>query len=29
MEMVNFMKNLGLLDLVLMTVAIPKPWPSR
>ena len=27
MEMVNFMKNMGLLGLVLMTVAIPRPWP--
>ncbi len=25
--MVNFMKNMGLLGLVLMTVAIPWPWP--
>jgi uncharacterized membrane protein YphA (DoxX/SURF4 family) len=27
MEMGNFMKNMGLLGLVLMTVAIPRPWP--
>jgi putative oxidoreductase len=27
MEMVNFMKNMGLVGLVLMTVAIPRPWP--
>jgi hypothetical protein len=27
MEMVNFMKNMGLLGLVLMTIAIPRPWP--
>ena len=27
MEMANFMKNMGLLGLVLMTVAIPRPWP--
>jgi uncharacterized membrane protein YphA (DoxX/SURF4 family) len=26
MEMVLFMKNMGLLGLVLMTVAIPRPW---
>jgi putative oxidoreductase len=26
-EMANFMKNMGLLGLVLMTVAIPRPWP--
>ncbi len=27
MEMVNFMKNMGLVGLVLMTLAIPRPWP--
>jgi putative oxidoreductase len=27
MKMVNFMKNMGLIGLVLMTVAIPRPWP--
>lgn len=27
MEMVQFMKNMGLLGLVLMTLAIPRPWP--
>jgi putative oxidoreductase len=26
-EMVNFMKNMALLGFVLMTVAIPQPWP--
>ena len=26
-EMVNFMKNMALLGFVLMTVAIPRPWP--
>lgn len=26
-EMINFMKNMGLLGLVLMTVVIPRPWP--
>jgi len=26
-EMVNFMKNMGLLGLLLMLVAIPRPWP--
>ncbi|HVB58360.1 MAG TPA: DoxX family protein [Candidatus Acidoferrales bacterium] len=26
-EMINFMKNMALLGLVLMTVAIPRPWP--
>ncbi len=26
-EMVNFMKNMGLIGLVLMTFAIPRPWP--
>ena len=27
MEMANFMKNMGLLGFVLMTVAIRRPWP--
>jgi uncharacterized membrane protein YphA (DoxX/SURF4 family) len=27
-EMTNFLKNMGLLGLVLMTLAIPRPWPS-
>jgi uncharacterized membrane protein YphA (DoxX/SURF4 family) len=26
-EMTNFLKNMALLGLVLMTVAIPRPWP--
>lgn len=26
-EMINFLKNMALLGLVLMTVAIPRPWP--
>ena len=26
-EMINFLKNLGLLGLLLMTLAIPRPWP--
>jgi putative oxidoreductase len=26
-EMVNFTKNMALLGFVLMTVAIPRPWP--
>jgi putative oxidoreductase len=26
-EMVNFMKNMGLIGLLLMLVAIPRPWP--
>ena len=26
-EMINFMKNMALLGFVLMTVAIPRPWP--
>jgi putative oxidoreductase len=26
-EMVNFLKNMALLGFVLMTVAIPRPWP--
>ena len=26
-EMINFMKNMGLLGFVLMTLAIPRPWP--
>lgn len=26
-EMVNFMKNMGLLGLLLMLLAIPQPWP--
>ena len=25
--MINFMKNMGLLGFVLMTLAIPRPWP--
>lgn len=27
MEMTQFMKNMALLGFVLMTVAIPRPWP--
>jgi hypothetical protein len=26
-EMTNFLKNMALLGFVLMTVAIPNPWP--
>ncbi|MFZ0739617.1 MAG: DoxX family membrane protein [Candidatus Acidiferrales bacterium] len=26
-EMVNFMKNMALIGFVLMTLAIPRPWP--
>jgi putative oxidoreductase len=26
-EMVNFMKNMGLIGLLLMLLAIPQPWP--
>lgn len=26
-EMINFLKNMALLGLVLMTAAIPQPWP--
>jgi hypothetical protein len=26
-EMVNFLKNMGLIGLLLMLAAIPRPWP--
>jgi hypothetical protein len=26
-EMTHFLKNMALLGLVLMTLAIPRPWP--
>ena len=26
-EMVNFLKNLAILGLLLMTLAVPRPWP--
>ena len=26
-EMVNFLKNMAILGLLLMTLAIPRPWP--
>ena len=26
-EMINFLKNLAILGLLLMTLAIPRPWP--